>query len=48
LVRDRAEIGVFAANNSKLRALIARMIENIPDERGCPRATALKGAVLHG
>jgi len=41
-------VKVFAANNSKLRDLIARMIENIPVERDCSCATALKGAVLDG
>jgi 5'-methylthioadenosine phosphorylase len=39
---------VFAANNSKLRDLIARLIEGVPIERACPCATALRGAVLGG
>ena len=39
---------VFAANNSRLRDLILRLIPLIPSERTCPCATALEGAVLGG
>jgi 5'-methylthioadenosine phosphorylase len=39
---------VFAANNSRLRDLILRIIPHIPSERDCPCATALKGAVIGG
>jgi 5'-methylthioadenosine phosphorylase len=39
---------VFAANNSRLRDLILRIIPLIPSERDCPCATALKGAVIGG
>ena len=39
---------VFAANNTRLRDLILRMIPLIPAERDCPCATALKGAVIGG
>ena len=39
---------VFAANNSRLRDLILRIITLVPLERDCPCATALKGAVLGG
>jgi 5'-methylthioadenosine phosphorylase len=39
---------VFAANSTRLRDLILRMIPLIPAERECPCATALKGAVIGG
>ena len=39
---------VFAANNSRLRDLILRVIPLIPAERDCPCATALKGASIGG
>jgi 5'-methylthioadenosine phosphorylase len=39
---------VFAANNTRLRDLILRMIPLIPAERDCPCATAMKGAVIGG
>lgn len=41
-------VRVFAANNTRLRDLILRMIPLIPVERDCPCATALKGAVIGG
>jgi 5'-methylthioadenosine phosphorylase len=41
-------VKVFAANNSRLRDLILRLIPLIPAERHCPCATALNGASIGG
>ena len=38
----------FAANISRLREIITRMVPLIPAERTCPCATAMKGAVIGG
>jgi 5'-methylthioadenosine phosphorylase len=45
-VTHEAVIEVFNANNDKLRTLLFSMIPNIPKERSCPCATALRGARL--
>src|SRR4029450_730194 len=40
-----SEVGrVFQENNAKLKDLLLALLLNIPSERTCPCATALKGA----
>jgi 5'-methylthioadenosine phosphorylase len=41
-------IKVFAVNNDRLRTLLFDIVPALPDERGCPCATALRGAVIGG
>jgi 5'-methylthioadenosine phosphorylase len=36
----------FASNNERVRELILRMIPRLPQERTCPCATAMQGAVI--
>jgi 5'-methylthioadenosine phosphorylase len=37
-------VRVFQENNAKLKDLLLALLLNIPSERTCPCATALKGA----
>ena len=39
-------VRVFTENNDKLRTLLFSIVPRIPEERGCPCATALKGASI--
>jgi 5'-methylthioadenosine phosphorylase len=39
---------VFASNNDRVRGLILGLIPLLPAERGCPCATAMRGAVIGG
>jgi 5'-methylthioadenosine phosphorylase len=41
-------VQLFASNNARVRDLILRLIPQIPAERTCPCATAMKGAVVGG
>jgi 5'-methylthioadenosine phosphorylase len=38
----------FVSNNERVRTLILSMVPRIPDERACPCATAMRGAVIGG
>lgn len=39
---------VFASNNERVKSLILALIPLVPDERGCPCATAMGGAFIGG
>lgn len=39
---------VFASNNDRVRELILALIPQLPEERECPCATAMRGAVIGG
>ena len=39
---------VFASNNSRVRELIMKLVPQIPVERTCPCASAMRGAVIGG
>ena len=39
---------VFAGNNERVRRLIVSMVERLPEARGCPCGTAMRGAVIGG
>jgi 5'-methylthioadenosine phosphorylase len=38
----------FLTNNERVRSLILAMVPRIPEERTCPCATAMTGAVIGG
>jgi 5'-methylthioadenosine phosphorylase len=38
----------FASNNDRVRSLILRLIPRLPAGRGCPCATAMRGAIIGG